>query len=236
MNRTVEGARHAHGVDPQHLVPKILRERIYESAFWKDHLMGFPLDSVLNKCQQLVFVGGCYANQRPTPFLCCLLKLLQLGQTGLVDPLLDSHNKYAVVLGLFLFRLTEEDHASLYMTLEPYLQTRLRLKWRRAEGTFSVMRTDEVVQALLGYFGEQIVFDVPLPRIKERWRIPGLEKRQSTITISTGNTGDNDNNNVNNISDDADDASMTKNNTSTASNGQPTQHYTVKRKKEKWRL
>lgn len=39
-NRTVSDAIAVHGKDPQHLVEKIIRERIYDSLYWKEHCFG----------------------------------------------------------------------------------------------------------------------------------------------------------------------------------------------------
>ena len=36
-NRTVKDARTVKGTNPQYLVEKIIRTRIYESKYWKEH-------------------------------------------------------------------------------------------------------------------------------------------------------------------------------------------------------
>jgi hypothetical protein len=36
-NRTVDEAISVHGMNPQFLIEKILRTRIYESMYWKEH-------------------------------------------------------------------------------------------------------------------------------------------------------------------------------------------------------
>lgn len=187
MNRTVQTAKQVHGSDPQHLIPKILRERIYASKFWQQHLMGFPLEPCIDlMCTRLRFVGGCIANQRPSPFLCCLLKLLQLGQDGDNNMLVSSENKYALCLGLFLVRLTLND-VQVYTKLEPFLNDRRRLKWRKPDGTFAIIHVDEVVEQLLGYEGGT-VFEVPLPRLKERHVLVRQGVLSARVSVLDGTT------------------------------------------------
>lgn len=35
-NRTVKDARNVHGTNPQYLIEKIIRSRIYDSKYWKE--------------------------------------------------------------------------------------------------------------------------------------------------------------------------------------------------------
>lgn len=39
-NRTVKDAHSIHGTNPQYLVEKIIRTRIYESKYWKEECFG----------------------------------------------------------------------------------------------------------------------------------------------------------------------------------------------------
>lgn len=163
-----------HGVDPQTLVQKILRERIYASAFWQEHLLNFPLEACLDKLS-VHYVGGAYANQRPCPFLCVLLKLLQQGAQGVdwVDGHLMQKGKYAAALGLMLARLTEQDAVKLYTFLERHLIDRRRLKFKKMDGTFAIKYMDEFVEELLGYRegSEARCCDVLLPRLASRFKL-----------------------------------------------------------------
>jgi pre-mRNA-splicing factor 38A len=77
------------------LVETVIRNRIYESQYWKEHcfaltgnhllfflapfvLTRFTAESVIDKAIATRCIGGVYGNQRPTQFLCLLLKLLQI--------------------------------------------------------------------------------------------------------------------------------------------------------------
>ena len=71
-------AKLAHGSSPQLLIEKILRERIFECRYWKERCFGVSAASILDRAYELQYIGGAYANQRPTDFLCLTLKLLQI--------------------------------------------------------------------------------------------------------------------------------------------------------------
>ena len=90
-NRTIKGALPVHGKDPQLLVEKIIRERIYESLYWKEECFGLNAETILDRAVEVDSVGGTFANQRPVPFLCLLLKLLQIQPTTeIVDAYIEQ--------------------------------------------------------------------------------------------------------------------------------------------------
>ncbi|KAL6051882.1 hypothetical protein STEG23_000246 [Scotinomys teguina] len=79
VNHTVKDAHSIHGTNPQYLVEKIIRTRIYESKYWKEECFGLTAELVVDKVMELRFVGGVYGgNIKPTPFLCLTLKMLQI--------------------------------------------------------------------------------------------------------------------------------------------------------------
>jgi hypothetical protein len=72
-------ATHVHGKDPQMLIEKITRLRIYASRYWKEQCFGLNAETILEKAIHLSHIGGVYSGvNKPTPFLCLLLKLLQI--------------------------------------------------------------------------------------------------------------------------------------------------------------
>jgi len=62
----------------QHLIETTIRYRIWDSTYWKEHCFALTAESVIDRALELHYVGGTYANTRPTEFLCLALKLLQL--------------------------------------------------------------------------------------------------------------------------------------------------------------
>lgn len=78
-NATDPSALSVHGVNPQHLIEKIMRNRIYASVYWKEQCFGLTSETLVDKAIELAYFGGTFGgNQQPTPFLCLLLKMLQL--------------------------------------------------------------------------------------------------------------------------------------------------------------
>ncbi|KAF9737669.1 pre-mRNA-splicing factor 38a [Paraphaeosphaeria minitans] len=65
------------GVNPVTLIEKAMRERIIESMYWKEQLFAVNEAMICDRVVALTHVGGS-VNNRPTPFICILLKLLSL--------------------------------------------------------------------------------------------------------------------------------------------------------------
>ena len=47
-----------HGTDPQFLIEKILRERIYESVYWKEKMFGVNAEIMVDRGSELTCIGG----------------------------------------------------------------------------------------------------------------------------------------------------------------------------------
>lgn len=78
-NRTDPLARTIHGTNPQNLVEKILRQKIYGSMYWKESCFGLTAESLVDKAVAITHYGGMYGGLRkPTKFMCLILKMLQL--------------------------------------------------------------------------------------------------------------------------------------------------------------
>lgn len=165
-NRTAKEAQAVHGRDPQLLVEKIIRERIYESLYWKEQCFGLNAESILDLAVDLDHVGGTYGTQRPTPFLCLLLKLLQIQPSLAVvqEYIVQEDFKYLRALGLLYLRMVLPS-VEVYRTLEPYLADRRRLRLRLSNGVYSLTYMDEVIDELLT---KDRVFDIILPRLTKR--------------------------------------------------------------------
>ena len=78
-NKTDPFAESIHGTNPQNLIEKITRTKIYNSNYWKEHCFGLTSETIIDKAITLKYCGGVYAgNIKPTAFLCLCLKMLQL--------------------------------------------------------------------------------------------------------------------------------------------------------------
>lgn len=95
---------------------KILRTKIWQSMYWKEHCFGLTAETMVDKAVELTSCGGTYGGQRkPTNFMCLLLKLLQLQPEKeiIVEFIKNEDYKYVRLLGeLFpqLLSLCQERH------------------------------------------------------------------------------------------------------------------------------
>ncbi|KAG9066774.1 hypothetical protein KI688_012685 [Linnemannia hyalina] len=169
-NKTVRDAIQVHGTNPQFLIEKILRTRIYESTYWKESCFGLTESSIIEKAYELNSIGGQYGIQKPTEFICLVLKLLQLQPreeivikyiTGLTE---NDSNKYLRALGAFYLRLVGKP-VDIYKNLEPLLVDGRKLR-KRGNSGYSIIHMDEFIDELLR---EERVCDVVLPRLTKRY-------------------------------------------------------------------
>lgn len=167
MNRTAPGAKTLHGQDPQLLIEKITRERIYACRYWKEKCFGVDAETVVDRAGELKWAGGSFgAQQKPTPFLCLLLKLLQLQPSEpIVRAYIDAEeHKYLRLLGAFYYRFAFPAK-QVYPLLESLLSDFRKIRVQRRDGTFELRRMDELVWVMLR---EERVFDVIMPRMTKR--------------------------------------------------------------------
>ncbi|KAF8626171.1 hypothetical protein AX15_005058 [Amanita polypyramis BW_CC] len=164
-NTTVSGAKAIHGQNPQYLVETVIRNRIYEAQYWKEHCFALTAASLIDKAIELKYIGGVYGNQRPTEFLCLLLKLLQIqpDKEILIEYLQADEFKYLRALSAIYIRMTF-GAAEVYEILEPLLKDYRKLRVRSIAG-YSLTYIDEFVYELLT--GERVC-DIILPRIVKR--------------------------------------------------------------------
>ncbi|KAJ7093095.1 PRP38 family-domain-containing protein [Mycena epipterygia] len=164
-NTTVSGAQSIHGQNPQFLVETVIRNRIWESIYWKEHCFALTAESLIDKAIEVRFIGGVYGNQRPTEFLCLLLKLLQIQPEKeiLVEYMRADEFKYLRALAAFYVRMTFRA-VDVYELLEPLLKDYRKLRLRNMAG-YSLTYMDEFIDQLLT---EERVCDIILPRLTKR--------------------------------------------------------------------
>ncbi|XP_060933947.1 pre-mRNA-splicing factor 38A isoform X3 [Limanda limanda] len=166
-NRTVKDANSIHGTNPQYLVEKIIRTRIYESKYWKEECFGLTAELVVDKAMELKFVGGVYGgNIKPTPFLCLALKMLQIQPEKdiIVEFIKNEDFKYVRLLGAMYMRLTGTA-ADCYKYLEPLYNDYRKIKSQNRNGEFELMHVDEFIDELLH---AERMCDIILPRLQRR--------------------------------------------------------------------
>jgi len=164
-NTTVRGAQAIHGQNPQFLVETIIRNRIYESPYWKEHCFALTAETLIDKAIELHNIGGVYGNQKPTEFMCLLLKLLQIQPEKeiLVEYLQADEFKYLRALAALYVRMTFRA-VEVYELLEPLLKDYRKLR-NRHMGGYELTFMDEYVDSLLT---QERVCDIILPRLQKR--------------------------------------------------------------------
>jgi len=147
------------------LVETVIRNRIYESTFWKEHCFALTAESLIDRAIEVRFIGGVYSNQRPTEFLCLLLKILQIQPEKeiLVEYLRAEEFKYLRALAALYIRMTFRA-VDVYELLEPLLKDYRKLRLRNMSG-YSLVFMDEFVYELLS---EERVCDIIMPRLIKR--------------------------------------------------------------------
>ena len=108
LNSTDPLADNIHGTNPQNLVEKITRLKVYNCSFWKEECFGLTAETIIDKIIGLKYVGGTYGgNSKPSKFLCLLLKLLQLQPERdiAIELLRNEQYKYLRALGAMYFRM-----------------------------------------------------------------------------------------------------------------------------------
>ncbi|XP_013420745.1 pre-mRNA-splicing factor 38A isoform X2 [Lingula anatina] len=166
-NRTVKDAVSIKGTNPQYLVEKIIRTRIYECRYWKEECFALTAELLVDKAMELKYVGGVFGgNIKPTPFLCLVLKMLQIQPEKdiVVEFIRNEDFKYVRALGALYMRLIGTS-LDCYKYLEPLYNDFRKMKQQDRMGNFSIIHMDEFIDSLLR---EERVCDIILPRIQKR--------------------------------------------------------------------
>jgi pre-mRNA-splicing factor 38A len=54
-NKTLSSVQTIHGTNPQFLIEKIIRGRIYDSPYWKEHCFGLNEETLVDKAMELKY-------------------------------------------------------------------------------------------------------------------------------------------------------------------------------------
>lgn len=166
-NRTVKDAKSIRGTNPQYLIEKIIRSRIYDSKYWKEECFALTAELLVDKAMALRYIGGVHGGFiYPTPFLCLVLKMLQIQPEKdiVVEFIKNEEFKYVRALGAFYMRLTGTS-VDCYKYLEPLFNDNRKLRRQNREGQFQIVHMDEYIDELLR---EERLCDIILPRIQRR--------------------------------------------------------------------
>ena len=145
---------------------RVIRSRIYDSTYWKQDCFALNAATLIDKAVDLTYVGGTYGAQRPSPFLCLILKLLQIQpeRAIVLEYLAAEDLKYLRAVAALYVRLTFPA-IEVYELLEPMLNDYRKLRWRDMAGNYSLTHMDEFIDQLLT---EERVCELILPRLTKR--------------------------------------------------------------------
>lgn len=180
-NRTVKDAATVKGTNPQYLVEKIIRTRIYDSKYWKEECFALTAELLVDKGMELRYVGGIYAgNVKPTPFLCLCLKMLQIQPEKdiIVEFIRQEEYKYIRALGAMYLRLTFSS-IEVYKYLEPLYNDYRKLRYMDKNGRFELIYMDEFVDHLLR---DERYCDIQLPRLQKREALESIGELQPYVS------------------------------------------------------
>lgn len=182
-NRTDPSARSVHGTNPQNLVEKILRSKIYQNTYWKEECFGLTAETLVDKAMELDHFGGTFGgNRKATPFMCLTLKMLQIQPEKeiVVEFIKNEDYKYVRALGAFYLRLVGRA-TDVYQYLEPLYNDYRKLRRKLFDGSFSLSHVDELIEELLT---KDYCCDIALPRVPKRWTLEAagtLDPRRSAL-------------------------------------------------------
>ncbi|PWN33420.1 Pre-mRNA-splicing factor 38A, partial [Meira miltonrushii] len=197
-NSTARTAKQIHGTNPQFLIEKVIRSRIYDSPYWKEHCFALNAASFVDRAlNDLTYIGGTYGLQKPTPFICLVCKLLQIqpDRQIILEYLRHKQFKYLRAVAAMYVRLTFTP-LDVFETLEPLLNDYSKLRFRQMNGQYTLTYMDEFVDQLLI---EERVCELILPRLTRRdvleeveGLVPRISKLEDAMLSSTLQRGDQD--------------------------------------------
>ena len=144
-----------------------LRSRVYDSKYWKENCFALTSELLVDKAMELRYTGGVFGgNIKPTPFICLVLKMLQIQPEKdiVIEFIKNEDFKYVRALGAYYLRLTGTS-LDCYKYLEPLLNDYRKIRTQKRDGNFELSHMDEFIDQLLH---DERVCDVQLPRLQKR--------------------------------------------------------------------
>lgn len=165
-------------LNKSYLVETIIRHRIKDSIFYKQYLYLTNEQTILPVIiKHVKYIGGLDSNNRPSPFICCLLRLLEINPSSDIINLYltQLEFKYLVCLALLFIRLTRSSQ-EIYSVFDNYWTnySKLRTLLQTPEFingmpiNYSVTYMDQFIDDLLR---KQRVVDLILPRVEKRSKL-----------------------------------------------------------------
>ena len=155
-----------HGVNPQNLIEKILRDKIFETMYWKEHCFALTASTLVDKAMDLKEAGATEGQLRhPLPFIMLVMRMLQIQPEReiVIEFIQNEDFRYVRLLGAFYWRLVASP-ADAYRFIEPLYNDYRKVVCVDSHGRV-IRHVDEVAWDLLH---SELCLDVTLPRIPKR--------------------------------------------------------------------
>ena len=174
--------------EPLSMISNIVKDRVYESRYWKERCFALNAETILDRAKALDCIGTTFGGfNRPTHFLCLLVKLLQIQpEIEIVQAYLDhsagaaSNDMHIQTCDLRYMRVLAAVYARLicnsetvYCLLEPLLQDYRTLNVLTSNSSYSRITIDQLIEKLI-FVDIESPFDMIFPFILKR---PTLVKR-----------------------------------------------------------
>jgi pre-mRNA-splicing factor 38A len=170
--------------DQQHLIDKISRIRIRECRYWKEHCFGLNAERLVDKAIDLRCIGSMAGdNNRPTPFICLLFKMLQLmPNLEIISEFIHNEEfKYLRALACFYLRLVGKPE-QVFELLEPLLLSDYRKLVHLDRNQYEIITMDQFIEELLT---KNICCEVALPRLPSRNELVRQHRVSDKVRNST---------------------------------------------------
>ena len=147
-------------------VELILRNRVFNSYYWKEKCFGLTSETIIDKILELKYIGGMnHSSNQPTDFICLFIKLLQLNPSEeIIDEYLsDPDLKYLRALTALFIRFAYPPY-KIYTKLEKLYCDYKKLVILKSKG-YAIIHMDEYIDSLLN---DEHIFEISLPKIPKR--------------------------------------------------------------------
>lgn len=160
----------------------ILRQKIYDSLYWKQECFGLSAERIVDKAVALRFAGGMFGEpNKPTEFICLILKMLQIqpDREIILEFIKNDDFKYLRILGAFYLRLTGRP-VDVFNYLEPLLNDYRRVRVRDPTGSFSLGYIDDLIDQMLT---KDHMFNIALPRLPARQALEKAGQLEPRVSV-----------------------------------------------------
>lgn len=175
MSRQAEYNDKRNVFNKSYLLETIVRNRIKDSIFYKQYLYLTNEQTILPVIiDRVKYIKGLDNNNRPSPFICCLLRLLEINPPNKIIQLYLKYPqfKYLTALILIFIRLTKPA-IEIYTIFDGYYTNYRKLRTQLTTPkfdngipiNFGISHIDELVDELI--IKDRVV-DIILPRLASR--------------------------------------------------------------------